>query len=71
MNSLQEQVPIRIARIFNTFGPRMHMIDRRVVFNFILHFLHGEPITVRERERDEKLASDLRQRHADALVPVR
>lgn len=42
----QEQVDIRIARIFNTFGPRMHMNDGRVVSNFILQALRGRPITI-------------------------
>lgn len=42
----QEAVSIRIARIFNTFGPRMHMNDGRVVSNFILQALQNEPITV-------------------------
>ncbi|VDK44631.1 unnamed protein product [Anisakis simplex] len=42
----QEQVDIRIARIFNTFGPRMHMNDGRVVSNFILQSLQGQPITI-------------------------
>ncbi|XP_065056595.1 UDP-glucuronic acid decarboxylase 1-like isoform X2 [Rhopilema esculentum] len=42
----QEGVEIRIARIFNTFGPRMHMNDGRVVSNFILQALQGEPITI-------------------------
>uniref|UniRef100_A0A9J2PNF0 UDP-glucuronate decarboxylase n=1 Tax=Ascaris lumbricoides TaxID=6252 RepID=A0A9J2PNF0_ASCLU len=42
----QEHVDIRIARIFNTFGPRMHMNDGRVVSNFILQSLQGEPITI-------------------------
>ena len=36
-----------MARIFNTFGPRMHMNDGRVVSNFILQALQGEEITVR------------------------
>lgn len=44
---LQENVDIRIARIFNTFGPRMHMNDGRVVSNFIIQSLKGESITVR------------------------
>lgn len=43
---LQEQVKIRIARIFNTFGERMHMNDGRVVSNFILQALQNKPITV-------------------------
>uniref|UniRef100_A0A1I8A4J0 UDP-glucuronate decarboxylase n=1 Tax=Steinernema glaseri TaxID=37863 RepID=A0A1I8A4J0_9BILA len=42
----QEKVDIRIARIFNTFGPRMHMNDGRVVSNFILQALQGEAITI-------------------------
>jgi len=42
----QENVKVRVARIFNTFGPRMHMADGRVVSNFILQALQGEPITI-------------------------
>lgn len=42
----QEGVEVRVARIFNTFGPRMHMNDGRVVSNFILQTLQGEPLTV-------------------------
>lgn len=37
---------IRVARIFNTYGPRMHPNDGRVVSNFIMQALRGEPITV-------------------------
>ena len=37
---------IRVARIFNTYGPRMDMNDGRVVSNFIVQALKGEPITV-------------------------
>jgi UDP-glucuronate decarboxylase len=37
---------VRIARIFNTYGPRMHPDDGRVVSNFIMQALRGEPITV-------------------------
>ena len=37
----QEQVQVRVARIFNTYGPRMHMNDGRVVSNFILQALKG------------------------------
>ncbi|MEN8151129.1 MAG: UDP-glucuronic acid decarboxylase family protein [Planctomycetota bacterium] len=39
-------VNIRVARIFNTYGPRMHPYDGRVVSNFILQALAGEPITL-------------------------
>ena len=38
--------PIKVARIFNTFGPRMHHADGRVVSNFIVQALRGEPITI-------------------------
>ena len=37
---------IRVARIFNTYGPRMHPRDGRVVSNFIVQALKGEPITI-------------------------
>jgi UDP-glucuronate decarboxylase len=40
------QVDVRIVRIFNTYGPRMAFNDGRVVSNFILQALRGEPITV-------------------------
>lgn len=39
-------VDIRIARIFNTYGPRMHPQDGRVVSNFIVQALAGDPITI-------------------------
>ena len=42
----QNNVEIRIARIFNTYGPRMAINDGRVVSNFIVQALKGEPITV-------------------------
>jgi UDP-glucuronate decarboxylase len=42
----QNDVDIRIARIFNTFGPNMHWNDGRVVSNFIWAALSGKPITV-------------------------
>jgi UDP-glucuronate decarboxylase len=42
----QHQVEIKIARIFNTYGPRMHPQDGRVVSNFIVQALRGEPITI-------------------------
>ncbi|MBI2372473.1 MAG: SDR family oxidoreductase [Deltaproteobacteria bacterium] len=42
----QERVEIRIARIFNTYGPRMSFGDGRVVSNFIIQALRGEDITV-------------------------
>jgi len=42
----QENVDIRVVRIFNTYGPRMHPNDGRVVSNFIVQALKGEPITL-------------------------
>ena len=42
----QHGVAIKVARIFNTYGPRMHPNDGRVVSNFIVQALKGEPITV-------------------------
>ena len=39
-------VDVRVARIFNTYGPRMHPNDGRVVSNFIVQALRGEPITI-------------------------
>jgi UDP-glucuronate decarboxylase len=42
----QHQLDIRVARIFNTYGPRMHPNDGRVVSNFIVQALRGEEITL-------------------------
>ena len=42
----QHGLPIKVARIFNTYGPRMHPADGRVVSNFIMQALSGEPITI-------------------------
>lgn len=42
----QHSMPIKVARIFNTYGPRMHPADGRVVSNFILQALRNEDITV-------------------------
>src|SRR3569833_973371 len=42
----QSGVEIKVARIFNTYGPRMHRADGRVVSNFIIQALAGEPITL-------------------------
>jgi UDP-glucuronate decarboxylase len=42
----QYGIQTRIARIFNTYGPRMHMNDGRVVSNFVVQALRNEPITV-------------------------
>ncbi|MFA7256010.1 MAG: UDP-glucuronic acid decarboxylase family protein [Kiritimatiellales bacterium] len=42
----QSRVKIKVARIFNTYGPNMHPNDGRVVSNFIMQALRGEPITI-------------------------
>lgn len=42
----QHDVRIKVVRIFNTYGPRMHPNDGRVVSNFIVQSLKGEPITI-------------------------
>jgi len=42
----QHKLRIKVARIFNTYGPRMHPSDGRVVSNFIVQALAGEPITI-------------------------
>ncbi|CAF3213133.1 unnamed protein product [Rotaria socialis] len=65
----QEGINIRIARIFNTYGPRMHMNDGRVVSNFILQALQNEPITVYghgKQTRSFQYVSDL----VDGLISL-
>jgi UDP-glucuronate decarboxylase len=42
----QHKVRIKVARIFNTYGPRMHPNDGRVVSNFIVQALQGNPVTI-------------------------
>ena len=42
----QHQLGVKVARIFNTYGPRMHPSDGRVVSNFIVQALKNEPITI-------------------------
>ena len=42
----QHQLKIKVVRIFNTYGPRMHPDDGRVVSNFIMQALRGDPITL-------------------------
>jgi UDP-glucuronate decarboxylase len=42
----QHGIPVKIARIFNTYGPRMHPNDGRVVSNFIMQALENRPITI-------------------------
>src|SRR3974377_1274583 len=42
----QHSLEIKVARIFNTYGPRMHPADGRVVSNFVMQALRDEPITL-------------------------
>ena len=42
----QYNLPIKVARIFNTYGPRMDLLDGRVVSNFIVQALSNQPITI-------------------------
>ncbi|HEU5294979.1 MAG TPA: UDP-glucuronic acid decarboxylase family protein [Burkholderiaceae bacterium] len=42
----QHKLPIKVVRIFNTYGPRMHPSDGRVVSNFIVQALRGEDLTI-------------------------
>ena len=42
----QHNLPIKVARIFNTYGPRMHPEDGRVVSNFIVQALRGRPLSL-------------------------
>jgi UDP-glucuronate decarboxylase len=58
----QNHVEIRVARIFNTFGPRMHPNDGRVVSNFIIQSLQNKPMTVYgegQQTRSFQFVSDL------------
>ena len=61
----QEHVEVRVARIFNTFGPRMHPNDGRVVSNFIIQALQGKDITIYgegKQTRSFQYVDDLVQR---------
>lgn len=58
----QSNVSVRVARIFNTYGPRMHANDGRVVSNFIIQALEGKPLTVYgsgDQTRSFQYVSDL------------
>lgn len=58
----QNKVDVRVARIFNTFGPRMHPNDGRVVSNFIIQALQEKPLTVYgegDQTRSFQFVSDL------------
>jgi len=58
----QSNVEVRVARIFNTFGPRMHPNDGRVVSNFIIQALQKKPLTIYgegDQTRSFQYVSDL------------
>jgi UDP-glucuronate decarboxylase len=50
----QHKVSVKVARIFNTYGPRMQAEDGRVVSNFIVQALRGEPITIYGRGKQTR-----------------
>ena len=50
----QHRMPVKVIRIFNTYGPRMHLADGRVVSNFVVQALRGEPITVHGEGRQTR-----------------
>src|SRR3954464_8624489 len=50
----QHALPVKVARIFNTYGPRMHPNDGRVVSNFIVQALQAQPITVYGKGRQTR-----------------
>lgn len=63
----QHRLPIKVARIFNTYGPRMHPNDGRVISNFIIQALRNQPITIYgkgEQTRSFCYVSDL----IDAMI---
>lgn len=74
----QANVEVRVARIFNTFGPRMHPNDGRVVSNFIIQALQNKDITIYgtgEQTRSFQYVSDLvegliRLMNGDYCLPV-
>ena len=76
--STEGGVETRIARIFNTFGPRMRLDDGRVVSNFITQALQGRPLTIHgdgSQTRSFQYVSDLvigliKLMHSDESMPV-
>jgi dTDP-glucose 4,6-dehydratase len=74
----RHNLPVRIARVFNTYGPDMRADDGRVMSNFILQALAGEPLTVHAEGKqtrsfcyvDDMVDGLLRLSHADYTKPV-
>ena len=64
---------IKVTRIFNTYGPRMHHADGRAVSNFIVQALRGQPITIygeSEQTRSLSLSSE-RSSRFQASITIR
>jgi UDP-glucuronate decarboxylase len=74
----ERHTPIRIARIFNSYGPRLRPGDGRVVSNFIVQALRGEPLTIYGRGEqtrsfcyvDDTVEGLLRMMEADVEGPI-
>merc|ERR1711892_1102672 len=66
----QNGVDIRIARIFNTYGPGMHPYDGRVVSNFIVQAIKGEDITVYVDDLVDGLIRLMNQEHTIGPVNI-
>ncbi|PQO46110.1 UDP-glucuronic acid decarboxylase family protein [Blastopirellula marina] len=72
------KVPVRIVRIFNTYGPRMHPYDGRVISNFIRQAFTGEPITIygdgsQTRSfcyRDDLVDAIIKMMNSDQVGPI-
>jgi UDP-glucuronate decarboxylase len=65
----QHDLKIKVVRIFNTYGPRMHVDDGRVVSNFVLQALRGNPLTIYgdgEQSRSFCFVDDL----VDGLIKI-
>lgn len=65
----QERLEVRVARIFNTYGPRMHLNDGRVVSNFVLQAIQNKSITIYgsgKQTRSFQYVSDL----VDGLISL-
>jgi len=75
---LEHGTPVRIARLFNTYGPRLRPGDGRVVSNFIVQALRGEPLTVYGEGRqtrsfcyvDDTVEGLLRMMESDIEGPI-
>ena len=68
---LERKVPVRIARLFNTYGPRLRPGDGRVVSNFVVQALRGEALTVYgSGQQTRKVKSTIHWVSAADAIPV-